>query len=48
MRIDIPKDTVRLDHQRVNGGNYTVTERPEWMEMQPILKLLDEVWRQKH
>lgn len=47
MRIDIPKDTVRLDHRRVDGGNYTVTERPEWMEMQPVLKMVDEIWKQK-
>jgi iron(III) transport system substrate-binding protein len=47
MRIDIPKDSVRPEHQRVEGGNYTVTERPEWMEMQPILKIIDEVWKKK-
>jgi ABC-type uncharacterized transport system YnjBCD substrate-binding protein len=47
MRIDIPKDSVRPEHQRVEGGNYTVTERPEWMEMQPILKIIDAMWKKK-
>jgi iron(III) transport system substrate-binding protein len=47
MRIDIPKDAVHADHRRVEGGNYVVTERPEWMEMQPVLKMVDEIWKQK-
>jgi len=47
LRTDIPKDTVLPDHQRVEGGNYVVTERPEWMETAPMLKIVDEVWKKR-
>lgn len=47
IRIDIPKNMVHSDHQRVEGGNYVVTERPEWMEMKPILQIVDEVWKKR-
>lgn len=48
LRIDIPKDELSPDRQRLEGGNYVVTERPEWMDMKPILKNVNEVWRKKN
>jgi iron(III) transport system substrate-binding protein len=45
LRIDIPKDTVMPEFQRVDGGNYVVTERPEWMDVTPVLKIVNEVWK---
>jgi ABC-type Fe3+ transport system substrate-binding protein len=47
LRIDIPKDQLGPDRQRGEGGNYVVTERPEWMDMKPILKAVEEVWKKK-
>lgn len=41
-RVDIPKNEIPADFQRVAGGNYVVTERPDWMEMAPILKIVDQ------
>jgi len=45
LRIDIPKDDVPEHSRRVEGANYVVTERPEWMDMKPILKLVNEAWK---
>jgi len=42
-RIDIPKDMIPDDFQRVEGGNYLVSDRPEWMDMKPIEELIKEV-----
>ena len=47
LRIDIPKDTVTPEFQRVEGANYIVTERPEWMDTAPMLKIVDEAWSKK-
>jgi len=45
LRIDIPKDDVPEHSRRVEGASYVVTERPEWMDMKPILKLVNEAWK---
>jgi len=47
LRVDIPKDTIMPEYQRIEGGNYVVTERPEWMDTAPMLKIVDEVWKKK-
>jgi len=47
LRVDIPKDTIMPEYQRVEGGNYVVTEKPEWMDTAPMLKIVDEVWKKK-
>jgi iron(III) transport system substrate-binding protein len=44
LRIDIPKDDVPSDYRRREGVKYFYADRPEWMDMAPILKLIDEVW----
>jgi iron(III) transport system substrate-binding protein len=45
LRVDISKDIVQPEFRRVPGGNYVATERPEWMDVSPILKLVKEVWK---
>lgn len=47
LRVDIPKDTIMPEYRRVEGGNYVVTEKPEWMDTAPMLKIVDEVWKKK-
>lgn len=46
-RIDIPKDDVPADSRRVEGVRYMVTEKSEWMDIQPISKFIQEVWKEK-
>ena len=40
MREDIPKDKVLPKARRVEGVNYLVTDRPEWMDMKPIYSVI--------
>lgn len=47
LRIDIPKDDVPSDYRRREGIKYFYADRPEWMDMAPILRLIDEVWGKK-
>lgn len=46
-RIDIPKDDVPAFSRRVEGVPYMLTDRPQWMDLQPIVKLIQEVWKEK-
>ena len=47
LRIDIPKNDVPQGRRRMDGVNYVVTDRAEWMEIQPILDLIKEAWQKK-
>jgi len=42
LRIDIPKDDVPFQSRRLDGVRYLDTGRPEWIEMKPILDLVNE------
>ena len=42
LRIDIPKDDVPKAYRRLEGVKYLYTESPEFMNMEPILKLIKE------
>ena len=42
LRIDIPKDDVPLQSRRLDGIKYLDTGRPEWIEMKPILDVVNE------
>jgi len=42
LRIDIPKDDVPMAYRRLEGVKYLYTESPEFMNMEPILKLIKE------
>ncbi len=47
LRIDIPKDDVREDVRRRKGVKYSVLVDPKYMDLNPIRKLVKEVWRRK-
>ena len=42
LRIDIPKEEVPYDNRRLEGIKYLDTGRPEWIEMKPIIDLVNE------
>lgn len=42
LRIDIPKDAVPFQSRRLDGVRYLDTGRPEWIEMKPILDVVNE------
>ena len=42
LRIDIPKDEVPVNNRRFDGVKYIDTGKPEWMEMKPILDVMNE------
>ena len=42
LRIDVPKDDVLPLHRRVDGVKYLQLWTPEWMDMKPVTKLVDE------
>jgi iron(III) transport system substrate-binding protein len=42
LRIDIPKDEVPFQSRRLDGIKYLDTGRPEWIEMKPILDVVNE------
>jgi ABC-type Fe3+ transport system substrate-binding protein len=46
-RIDISKDGIPEYSRRAQGSQYMLTDRPEWMDMTPILKLVNEAWKPK-
>ncbi len=45
LRIDIPKDNVPLHTRRKPGSNYELMDRPDRMDMEPIYKIVGEVWK---
>jgi ABC-type Fe3+ transport system substrate-binding protein len=42
LRIDIPKDDVPILGRRVEGIKYLDTGKPEWIEMKPIIDVVNE------
>jgi iron(III) transport system substrate-binding protein len=42
LRVDIPKDDVPLLNRRLEGIKYLDTGKPEWIEMKPILDVVNE------
>jgi iron(III) transport system substrate-binding protein len=42
LRIDIPKDEVPYESRRLDGVNYIDTGKPEWIEMKPILDVVND------
>jgi len=41
LRMDIPKDMVRSAVRRVDGVKYMMAEKPEFMDMAPILEIVE-------
>ena len=42
LRIDIPKEEVPYDNRRLDGIKYLDTGKPEWIEMKPIIDVVNE------
>lgn len=42
LRTDIPKDEVPYDNRRLEGIKYLDTGKPEWIEMKPIIDVVNE------
>ena len=42
LRVDIPKDDVPWLNRRLEGIKYLDTGKPEWIEMKPILDVVNE------
>jgi len=42
LRVDIPKDEVPYDSRRLEGLKYLDTGKPEWIEMKPIIGVVNE------
>ncbi|HEX2226641.1 MAG TPA: extracellular solute-binding protein [Candidatus Binatia bacterium] len=42
LRIDIPKDDVPYDSRRLDGIKYLDTGKPEWIDMKPIIDVVNE------
>jgi iron(III) transport system substrate-binding protein len=45
LRIDIPKDEVPYENRRLDGIKYLDTGKPEWIEMKPIIDVVNEALR---
>jgi iron(III) transport system substrate-binding protein len=46
MRVDIPKEMVRADIRRIEGVQYLLAERPEFMDMAPIYEIVSKALAQ--
>lgn len=42
LRTDIPKSDVKPNMRRRDGGKYIVTWTPEWMDTEPLMKLVNQ------
>ena len=42
LRIDIAKDEVPFEQKRLDGIKYLDTGKPEWIEMKPVLEVVNE------
>ncbi len=47
LRIDISKDDVPQNYRRQKGIKYFYTDKPEWMDMKPVLNLIGEIQRKR-
>ncbi len=43
MREDIPKDVIPSAYRRVEGAKFLYSGQPEWIDMEPVMKLVNEV-----
>lgn len=47
LRIDIPKEGVPSHTRRWEGVRYEVMDNPEWRDMEPIRRLVQEIWKKR-
>jgi len=45
LRIDVPKEEVPPDSRRTTDVKYIEIDRADRMDMEPIFKIVDEVWK---
>ena len=45
LRVDIPKEEVPYESRRLEGIKYLDTGKPEWIEMKPIIEVVNEALR---
>jgi iron(III) transport system substrate-binding protein len=45
LRLDVPKEDVPSDSRRTSGVKYIEIDRADRMDMEPIFKIVDEVWK---
>lgn len=45
LRTDIPKDDVPAERRLVEGGKYLEVDLQEYMDMEPVNKLVQQVWK---
>jgi iron(III) transport system substrate-binding protein len=45
LRIDIPKEKILPESRRIEGARYVITDRADWMDMTPIIKLISETMK---
>lgn len=45
LRVDVPKEDVPPDSRRTAGVKYIEIDRADRMDMEPIFKIVDEVWK---
>jgi iron(III) transport system substrate-binding protein len=46
LRIDIPKDVVSQKYRRREGVEYVMADRSEWLDMEPVFKVVEEALAQ--
>ena len=45
LRLDIPKEGIPSDSRRTTAVKYVDIDRADRMDMEPIFKIVDEVWK---
>jgi ABC-type Fe3+ transport system substrate-binding protein len=46
MREDIPKEVIPPTYRRVQGARYIYSGRPDWLDMGPVTKLIQEAQKE--
>ena len=46
LRTDVPKDMVRSEVRRVDGVKYLMVDKPDYMDMAPILEIVEKALAQ--
>jgi iron(III) transport system substrate-binding protein len=47
LRNDISKEAVPSSNRRWDGVKYEIMDNPEWRDMEPVLKVVNEVWKKR-
>jgi len=47
LRGDIPKEDVPAHVRRIEGARYEIMDNPDWRDMEPVMKVVNEAWKKK-